>query len=63
MQRVQSILFRVTLKGMGEVNLTHPLVFFFEKEGKVMTFVAFNIIKRHIFPENFIKILQVVQKI
>ena len=53
----------------GEINLTPCLPFwFFQKsifwrEGQILIFVTFNIIISHIFPENFIKISQVVQKI
>ena len=53
----------------GEINLTPclPLWFFqksiFWREGQILIFVTFNIIISHIFPENFIKIPQVVQKI
>ena len=53
----------------GEINLTPCLPFwFFQKsifwrEGQILIFVTFNIIISHIFPENFIKIPQVVQKI
>ena len=58
---------KLTLKRLG-VNLT-PTPFGFSKSVfsrervKPWFFVAFNIIKDHIFPENFIEIRQVVQKI
>ena len=51
--------------GGGEVNWT-PLWFFekynFQRQGEARFFVTFNII-RHMFPENFIVIPQVVRKI
>ena len=51
------------------INLTLPLVDPTLSNGRVREgenlafFEAFNIIKSHIFPENFIEISQVVQKI
>ena len=55
--------------GGGGVNLTPPPLVVFrkyvssEERVKPWFFVTFNIILRHIFPENFIEFPQVVQKI
>ena len=60
----------LTLKPLGEgVNLTPAPPYGFSKSvsfkerEKPWLFVAFNIILRHIFPENFIEFPPVVQKI
>ena len=55
----------------GEVNLTKPPFpscgfaknVSSEERVKPSLFVTFNIIIRHVFPENFIEIIQVVQKL
>ena len=56
----------LTLKKAGGLIWT-PVCFFPKlyllKRGETLVFVTFNIIISHIFPENFIKILQVAQKI
>ena len=49
----------LTLKKLGWINLTLPVVFakaYFLKRVKPLFIVTFNIILGHIFPENFIKI-------
>ena len=51
----------------GEVKLIPPIAFrkmyFLKRRLNPVFFVTFNVILRHIFPENFIKFPQVVQKI
>ena len=59
----------LTLKRLGGVSLTLPPPYGFSKSvsfkerEKPWFFVAFNIILRHIFAENFIEFPPVVQKI
>ena len=57
----------LTLKRLGGVNLIPPVFFpricYLEREWKPVFLVTFNIIISHIFPENFIEITQVIQKI
>ena len=58
----------LTLKRLREVSFTPPPLGFSKNVSskervKPCFFVTFNIIKSHIFPENFIEDPQVVQKI
>ena len=57
----------LTLKRLGGVNLTPSCGFLknvsSKERVKPWLFVTFNIILKHIFPENFIEFPQVVQKI
>ena len=50
----------LTLKRLG---YQFDLQSIFQREGKALLFVNFNIIISHNFPKNVIKILQVFQKI
>ena len=54
----------LTLKRVGGVNLTLPpdysKIVFSREKVKPCFFVTFNIITSHIFPENFIKIPQLI---
>ena len=59
----------LTLKRLGVQFEPHPLQCGFSKNvssrkrGEVCFFMTFNVIIIHFFPENFIEIPQVVQKI
>ena len=53
-------------KARGSIWLSPPLSFSkkcFLERGQIFVFVRLNIIKNHIFPENFIEIAQVFQKL
>ena len=62
-----AVLISLTLKRLGVINLTYPVVFpkvYFLDRGKALVFfVTFNIIIRKNFLENFIEIPEFVLKI
>ena len=50
----------------GSIDLPPIVIFrklYFLERGKALFFVTFNIVKRHILPENFIEIPEVVPEI